>query len=326
MRPASNLKQTTCSSRLQPSIAGRRLLLLLAGLALLLPEGARADALVHTVDNLDANVLSEVAKEGDDVVENSVRGVRRRGVGTALGTAGEADRAEGGLDIVAGSGDGKRRTADLGHVADDESGKDHAHNDALGLDLGCERRVPGLQAGLGARVSGQEGGGDTARHGAEVENERLGSALSGTLDHAGENGAGELERPRDVGLDDLVDLGGGSLGEGDGHLVRRTDVVDEDTEVDLGRDGRNTGNGGVETGSIGSVGDHSLGGNLVLGLELGGELVERTLATADEDKTVTLRGELASELETNAGGTASDQGVGLGRARLELGQLKVSWA
>jgi hypothetical protein len=48
--------------------------------------------------------------------------------------------------------------------------------------------------------------------------------------------------------------------------VRHANVVDHDTEVDTGGSRGDARDGGVEAGSVGSIGNDSLGGDLVLGL------------------------------------------------------------
>ena len=181
------------------SFAGGLLRLDLGSLAVLLPERALANVLVHRENDADANLLREAAKEADDVVEHRVRGVRRRVVGTALGATLEADGREGRLDKGRSGGDGDGRLADLGHVGDNKRGEDHAEEHALRLDLGGDGRVPRLQAALGARVRSEECRGDAAGQRANVEDERLGRVgLVGARDELRENGAGELEGPRDV--------------------------------------------------------------------------------------------------------------------------------
>jgi hypothetical protein len=113
----------------------------------------------------------------------------------------------------------------------------HSHDDTLMLDLFCQSLGPGLKSAFGARIGCQEGTGDTTRHRANVDDERLGLAPAGSGNHSGEDSTSELECTESVlssgkrgfvthHLDNSLQLFRSSIGKRDRHFVRRAGIID----------------------------------------------------------------------------------------------------
>jgi hypothetical protein len=80
-------------------------------------------------------------------------------------------------------------------------------------------------------------------------------------------------------------------------------VIDQESEVWRGSDAFAE---GIEVGRIGEVGCQEFGGDAVLVVQLAGQGAEAVLTARYEEKIVTLRGKLAGEGRSDAGGGPGD--------------------
>jgi hypothetical protein len=291
--------------------------LLLLRIALGLPQGAPADVLMHTAVYLDHHVRPLAEEPRQKPLHQTVAPVWRARKGDVLRTARAANFAQRSPDKLLRVGDEGRRLADFGHGGGDEMRLDALDVDAVGLQLGAERRGPLLQEGLAAGVGCEERCGEEATERGHGKDE---TALAG--DHAGGDNLRDAQSGHAVDYDDVVHFLLGCLNKGHGDVVAQADVVDQDGHVKAVNELAEAGVVGVlvERKVHGQRLDGDLGA--IFGRDVGGERVELGLGARDEDQVVALRGEGEGKLLANAVRGAGDEGPGAAGAKGgELGVL-----
>lgn len=160
-----------------------------------------------------------------------------------------------------------------------------------------------LQEGLGARVGGQERGGEGAAEGGHGEYE---AALAG--DHAGRDELGDAEGGHAVDHDDVSHFFLGSLDEGYRNGMAESDVVDQNADVETLDEVLQAGI--VRVLILRKVHGERLRRDLgpILGRDIGGESGKFRFGARDEDEVVALCCEGESEFLADAVGSASDDG------------------
>ena len=121
-------------------------------------------------------------------------------------------------------------------------------------------------------------------------------------DHAGEKEAGECSERGDVDLEELGDAVFVLLDEGAEEA--EAGVVDE--EVDGDATGSEVVVEALGGGRVAQVGGDGRGRDAVLGGEVGGELVQGSTASGDEDQVMAALGEEPGEVEADSAGGAGD--------------------
>jgi hypothetical protein len=202
----------------------------------------------------------------------------------------------------------------LGHRREDKHGRDGLEVDAeLGV-LDAHRVGEVAAEGLRATVRAEVGG----RHRAVGRRDGDDGAGLGVA-HVGQDVAGEAEDGLAVDVEDVDLVLRGEGAEGLVVGVGEADVVDEDRDLELGELLEELCVLGLVVGR--EVEGKGEGLDLVLGLDVGAEVVEDVLAARDDDDVEAALGKLDGVRLADAGGRARDDGplAGLAVLGLEVG-------